>query len=144
MEKVCSVTTDPTQCAFSLKHLVKSLLFVIVIIKKASISTTTPNPTEQPIIKAKSESKLPSRFLKKKNLFYQFLNSKVMRNELYLYYKFQIHVIVLKSSFGGRIMDPCLSCSTEKRDQSHLFEAIPRRRFYLALIRTHHHHSQRG
>lgn len=66
MQKVCSVTTDPTQCAFSLKHLVKNLLFVIVIIKKASISTTTPNPTEQPIIKAKSESKLPSRFLKKK------------------------------------------------------------------------------
>lgn len=135
MQKVCSVTTDPTQCAFSLKNLVKNLLFVIVIIKKASISTTTPNPTEQPIIKARSESKPPSRFLN---------NSKVMRNVLYLYYKFQIHVIVLKSSFGGRIMDPCLSCSTEKRDQSHLFEAIPRRRFYLSLIRTHHHHSQRG
>lgn len=65
MEKVCSVTTDPTQCAFSLKNLVKNLLFVIVIIEKASISTTTTNPTEQPITKARFESKLPSRFLKK-------------------------------------------------------------------------------
>lgn len=65
MQKVCSVTTEPTQCAFSLKNLVKNLLFVIVIIKKASISTTTPNPTEQPITKARFESKPPSCFLKK-------------------------------------------------------------------------------
>lgn len=40
-------------------------------------------------------------------------------------------------------MESCFPCSTEKRDQSHLFDAISRQRFYLSLLRSHHHNSQR-